>query len=151
MKTRALLITIVLLKMATAVIAGGSQKKLSIEEAYEILAGTWMNEEYSEMVRMYKYIIQPNGTVTTFSSIFSGETFTGKITITESMIASDGTIWIKSRFNFVDLKLPDTNYEIWKLSDSNMTVELFWSKVEGWYGKGFPTDLEIGIMPVIIT
>ena len=30
-------------------IAGGSQKKLSTEEAYELIAGTWVNEEYSKV------------------------------------------------------------------------------------------------------
>jgi len=143
-KTRALLITIVLLTVVTAVVAGGSQKKLSTEEAYEILAGTWMNEEYSEIEKHYKYVIQEDGTYTVFTTVSSGETITGKSTITDIVIVSDGTIWIKSILNAIANQVKFTHYEIWKLSDSNMTVELFYSEVEGWYGKGFPIDLETG-------
>jgi hypothetical protein len=66
MNTRMLFITLVFLTTITVVIAGGSKKKLSMEEANDILAGTWMNEEYNEVGRAYKFIVQRDGTYTGF-------------------------------------------------------------------------------------
>ena len=39
-------------------IAGGSKKKLSTEESLNIVSGTWINDEYSESPKYFKFIIQ---------------------------------------------------------------------------------------------
>jgi hypothetical protein len=143
MKTRTLLITIILLTLSMVVIAGGSKKTLSIDEAYDILAGTWLNEEYSGY-RSYKFIVQPNGTYIGFPSMSSDDlTYTRRLTILDTMIDSDGKIWIKAQNKGESsLGRKFTVYELQKYSNSNMTLEVFDSEVEGWWGEGFPTDLE---------
>ena len=142
MKTRTFFITILLVTVVTVVIAGGSKKKLSTEESLNIIAGTWINDEYSESFKDYKFIIQPDGTYTGFTTVSSGMSYQGKYTIIDSMIDSDGNIWMKVRDD-LDVEAI-MEYEIWKFSDANATWELFFSPKEGWYGEGIPTDLETG-------
>ncbi len=91
--------TIVLLIVAIVLITGGS-KNLSIEEAYKILSGTWMNEEYSESFKGYKFIIQPDGTYKGFQSASTDAFTTGRLTILDTMIDLNGTIWIKAVNDF---------------------------------------------------
>jgi hypothetical protein len=142
MKARTLLITIVLLAVVMVVIAGDPQKKLQTEKAYEIITGTWMNEEYSETERSYKYIIQPDGAYTGFTTASSGATYLGQITILDTMIDSEEFVWMKAKGYGVENQWKFYWFEIWKFSDSNMVWEVFSSTVEGWYGEGFPDNLE---------
>ena len=144
MKARNLLLTTVLITLVMVAITGGAKKKLSMDEAYEILAGTWLNEEYSEMRRVYKYIIQPDGKFIAFTTVSSGESYSGQFTVLDTMIDSEGIIWIKEiskAKNFFNVII---DYEIQKHNSSNKTMEVFSSAREGWYGEGFPTDLEPG-------
>ena len=142
MKTRKFFIIIVLVTMVMVTIASGSKKKLSTEESLNIVAGTWINNEYSESSKYYKFIIQPDGTYTGFITVSSGISFQGKFTIIDSMIDADGKIWMKA---IDDLDIEEImEYEIWKFSDANATWEVFYSSKEGWYGEGIPTDLETG-------
>jgi hypothetical protein len=139
-----LFIIIVLLTLSMVVIAGGSKKTLSIDEAYDILAGTWLNEEYGGIRKAYKFIVQPDGTYIGFPSMSTDDlTNTGRLTILDTMIDSDGTIWIKAQNKSeTGVGRKRTVYELQKYSNSNMTLEVFDSEVEGWWGEGFPTNLE---------
>ncbi len=103
-----------------------------------------MNEEYSEMQRTYKFIIQLDGTYKGFPSASTDVFSTGQLTILDTMVDSDGTIWIKARNDFETFYEKGKIYELQKYSDSNMTMELFDSEIEDWYGEGFPTDIEPG-------
>ncbi len=143
-QTRTLLIIILLLIVVMVVIAGGSKKKLSTEEAYKILAGTWMNEEYSESFKGYKFIIQPDGTYKGFQSASTDAFTTGRLTILDTMIDLNGTIWIKAVNDFEKFYRKVKIHELQKYSNSNMTMEVFSSKIEDWYGEGFPADIEPG-------
>ena len=67
---------------------------------------------------------------------------TSEFTILDTMIDSDGTIWIKAENYQESFFRKDIYYEIQKYSDSNMTKEIFDSRGKDWYGEGFPTDLE---------
>ena len=116
---------------------------MRVDEAYDILAGTWMNEEYSEVKMTYKFIVQPDGTYIGFPSMSTDDlTNTGRLTILDTMIDSDGTIWIKAQNKGESDVWTFTAYELQKYSNSNMTFEVFDSEVEDWWGEGFPTDLE---------
>ena len=144
MKSETLLITTVVLLVATAAVAGGSKKKLSTEEAYEILSGTWMNEAYSEGERGYKFVVQPDGNYTGYPSMSAESediTTSGIFTILDTKIDSDGIIWIIARNDGEDYA-KYTAYEIQKYSNANMTMEVFHSEIEDWWGEGFPTDLK---------
>lgn len=143
MNARTLLITFVLIAVVMVVVAGDPNKKLSMEEAYEIQSGIWANEEYSEIMITYKFIVHPDGTYIGFPSMSSADfTNTGRLTILDTMIDSDGNIWIKATNDIKTSYRKYTAYEIQKHSNSNMIMEIFDSEIEGWWGEGFPAYLK---------
>jgi hypothetical protein len=121
-------------------VAKDPKKKLSMNEAYEIQAGTWSNDEYSEIMTVYKFVIQPDGTFEGFPSKNIDLVNTGRLTILDTMIDSNGNIWIKAKNECVSYR-KRTYYEIQKHSNSNMVMEVWDDEREGWWGEGFPTDL----------
>jgi len=63
MKTRTLLITIVLLTVVMVAIAGGSKKEISVDEAIEALSHTWVNPDYSPDFSSQKWVVYPDGVI----------------------------------------------------------------------------------------
>ncbi len=128
------------------VITGSSKKKLSTEEAYEIHAGTWINEGDNpdqSYVWPAKIIIKPDGTYEAHYEVNSKTLpTTGKITIIDCMVDSDDNIWMKVNNDWNKSNRKATLYQIVKISSSKTTMEVFASEKEGWYGKDYPTDLK---------
>jgi beta-lactamase regulating signal transducer with metallopeptidase domain len=141
MKVKTLLVALVLLTAVLVLFTGGVKEKLSLEEAYEIISGTWINEDYNSEIRNAKFIIEPDGTSTSYPQVNSDISTYGHFTVTDSIVGWDGTIWMKVIKKSNENLWEYTMFEIVKISNDKKTAEVATSEKEGWYGKDYPAEI----------
>ena len=129
MKTRMLILVIILLFTVSVSFAGG---KISIEDTY----GTWVNADYNEKGQYVKEIDHPDGTYVLYLKLTDTEpTWIGEKTIIDSWYDKEGNLWIKCTIFWEEERSSyerevggqSTSYRLYKYSDSGKVRESVWS------------------------
>jgi len=113
MKTRELLLVIILLSAVPVLLAANA------EEYW----GTWVNRDYNaDNSKIAVLLLKPDGSFAQYNKESDADPFsTGTITIKDKWTDSKGNIWYKVTFSLDHLAV--TNDHIMKLSDAGMILE----------------------------
>jgi hypothetical protein len=141
MKAKTFFVIVAFISVTMVLINGGTKNDVSIEEAYKVMAGTWINEEYNFDQRNAKFIIEPDGTYTSYPQVNSDFVTKGTFKITDCTTDPDGTIWMKQIVKSEENLWKFTQYEIIKISDNKATMEVAASERDGWYGEDYPDEI----------
>jgi hypothetical protein len=119
MRTRAIVLLLILLFSITFLFAENGKKEISVKDFWDALSGTWVNTKFPGKLRWFeqKLIVYPDGKFEYYPLITDKNPSRQGyyLIITEAWIDSEGVMWGKSRGVM--------RYQLNKISESGNTWE----------------------------
>jgi hypothetical protein len=91
-----LLITVVLLTVVTVLIAEGTKKDMSVDEAMDTFCNTWVNPDNS--LEFEKKVVNSDGLIIYYQTVDSpidSPAVTGRFTLKDAWTDRNGDVWFK--------------------------------------------------------
>ena len=125
MKTRALVLILVLICVALIIFESYANDKKAFKKDYKFLAGTWINEEYNSHPHKAKFVLYRDGTFDNYNKTSDTEIHgSGHVIITDKWTDSEGNIWYKMHVWWGDIvEGKPGGYELDRISKSGKVWE----------------------------
>ena len=119
MKTRMITAVLIFFIAASVLTAGSSKKMMTIDEAMEIVCGTWINTDYSG-TPCQRAVFHSDETYELFIKVSdTTPVYTWVYTIKEAWTDRNGNIWMKTTSTQYDVPK-----QIYKISNSGTVLEI---------------------------
>jgi hypothetical protein len=129
MKSKILVLSILLFTSAIVLFGSGVKKEADIDEVLQIMSGTWINSEYDGRPIDAKVFVHQDGTTDNYNKTTDvGPRDHNKYTIEEAWYDRDDNIWYKARY--MEIGEIGSGYELGKLSDNVTVWESVFSRVK---------------------